>query len=155
MHLIFTETGFMFLPGWLGLSPLSPPGYSHIRSVHTVLQGREAGKRSSLLFSHSVQAACTLARCVNEEKNRQTSSDVVQSSTANRWASAQTCRETSADYWMGGWGLNMRNWSRLISWKRCWCSRGPPLSYSCKVWWVCLYYCKMYAKGSKIHYKWN
>lgn len=68
MHLIFTETGFIFLPGWLGLSPLSPPGYSHIRGVHAALQGREAGKRSSLVFSHSVQAACTLARCVDEEK---------------------------------------------------------------------------------------
>lgn len=51
---------------------MSPPGYSHIRSVHAALQGREAGKGSSLVFSHSVQDACTLARCVDEE----TSSDV-------------------------------------------------------------------------------
>lgn len=67
MHLIFTEIRVYLLPGWLGLSPLSPPGYSHIRSVRAALQGREAGKGSSLVFSHSVQAASTLARCVDEE----------------------------------------------------------------------------------------
>lgn len=42
-------------------------GYSHIRSVRAALQGRQAGKGSSVVFSHSVQAACTLARCVDEE----------------------------------------------------------------------------------------